>query len=157
MVVALPIIALPIVALPIIALLLGLTAALGTILGLFVGLPMVGFLLWPLTRAVCRVARIEIDPHDEHDPVMKLEGSLAAGLGMALGVLGAVAIVGLLLAAGGSALTAARALVIAAAAGGVAGALFGGLWSFGYRGLSVAPHLFATALAAAATATALAW
>ena len=72
-----------------VAILMGLGAALGTLLGLFVGLPAVGFVLWPLTRGVCRVARIEIDPHDEHDPVMKLEGSLAAGLGMALGVLAA--------------------------------------------------------------------
>lgn len=145
-----------VVALPIVALLLGLTAALGTFLGLFVGLPAVGFLLWPLTRAACRAARIEIDPHDEHDRVMKLEGSLAAGLGMALGVLAAVAIVGLL-AAAGSSLTVARALAAAGGAGGVAGVLYGGLWRFGYRGLSVAPHLFATALAAAGTATALAW
>jgi hypothetical protein len=151
------VVALSIVALPIVALLLGLSAALGTLAGLFLGMPMMGFLLWPLTRAACRAARIDIDPHDEHDPVMKLEGSLAAGLGMALGVLGAVAIVGLLAAAGGSALTAAQALTAAAAAGGVAGAVFGGLWRFGYRGLSVAPHLFVTALAAAATATALAW
>jgi hypothetical protein len=141
----------------VVAILLGFVAALGTLLGLFVGLPAVGFLLWPLTRAACRAARIEIDPHDEHDPVMKLEGSLAAGLGMALGVLAAVAVVGLVAAAGSSAITVPRALVVASASGGVAGVLYGMLWRFGYQGLSVAPHLFATALAAALTATALAW
>jgi hypothetical protein len=141
-----------------IAILLGLAAALGTLLGLFVGMPAVGFLLWPLTRAVCRVARIEIDPHDEHDPVMKLEGSLAAGLGMALGVLAAVAVVGLVAAAGGLAITVPRALVVASAAGGVSGASFGSLWRFGYRGRSVAPLLFTTAVAAALTAVVtLAW
>jgi hypothetical protein len=141
----------------VLALLLGLCAALGTMLGLFLGMPAVGFLLWPLTRAACRVARIEIDPHDEHDPVMKLEGSLAAGLGMALGVFAAVALVGLLAAAGGSAVTPSQALVVASAAGGVAGAIFGALWRFGYRGQSVAPLLSATALAAALVAAALTW
>jgi hypothetical protein len=140
-----------------VAILLGLAAALGTLLGLFVGMPALGFLLWPLTRTVCRAARIEIDPHDEHDSVMKLEGSLAAGLGMALGVLTAVAVVGLVAAAGGSAVTVPRVLVVAAAAGGVSGAMFGSLWRFGYRGRSVAPLLAATALAAALTATLLAW
>jgi len=140
-----------------VAILLGLAAALGTLLGLFVGMPAVGFLLWPLTRAVCRVARIEIDPHDEHDPVMKLEGSLAAGLGMALGVLAAVAVVGLVVVASSSMVTVPRALVAAAAAGGVAGAIFGPLWRFGYHGRSVAPLLSATAVAAAITAAALVW
>lgn len=139
-----------------VAILLGLAAALGTLLGLFVGLPVVGFVLWPLTRATCRVARIEIDPHDEHDPVMKLEGSLAAGLGMALGVLAAVVLMGLLAAAGGSPLTLTETLVAASASGGVAGILFGSLWPLGYRGRSVAPLLSATALAAALTAALLA-
>lgn len=139
------------------ALLLSLCAAFGTLLGLFVGMPAVGFLLWPLTRAVCRKARIEIDPHDEHDPVMKLEGSLAAGLGMALGVFVAVALVGLLAAVGGSAVTPLRALVVAAAAGGAAGAIFGSLWRFGYRGQSVTPLLSATAFAAALVAALMAW
>lgn len=139
------------------ALLLGLAAAFGTLLGLFVGMPAVGFLLWPLTRAVCRVARIAIDPHDEHDPVMKLEGSLAAGLGMAVGVFVLVALVGVLAALGGWALAVPRALQAAAAAGGVAGTLFGVLWPFGYRGRSVAPFLLATALFAALTAAVLAW
>lgn len=135
-----------------VAILMGLSAALGTLLGLFVGLPAVGFLLWPLTRAACRVARIEIDPLDEHDPVMKLEGSLAAGLGMALGVLVAALVMGLLASAGGSSLTLHRTLVAASAAGGIAGTLFGSLWRFGYRGRSVAPLLSATALAAGLTA-----
>lgn len=140
-----------------VAILMGLGAALGSLLGLFVGLPAVGFVLWPLTRGVCRVARIEIDPHDEHDPVMKLEGSLAAGLGMALGVLAAVLVMGLLAAAGGASLTVSRVLVAGSAAGGVAGTLFGSLWRFGYRGRSVAPLLSATALAAGLTAALLAW
>lgn len=135
-----------------VAILMGLAAALGTLLGLFVGLPAVGFVLWPLTRAVCRVARIEIDPHDEHDPVMKLEGSLAAGLGMALGVLAAALLMGMLVTASGAPLTMLQALVAGSAAGGVAGALFGSLWRFGYRGRSVAPLLSATAVAAALTA-----
>lgn len=140
----------------VVAILMGLAAALGTLLGLFVGLPAVGFLLWPLTRAACRVARIEIDPLDEHDPVMKLEGSLAAGLGMALGVLAAALLMGLLAAAGGSSLTLHQTLVAASAAGGVAGTLFGSLWRFGYLGRSVAPLLSATALAAGLTAALLA-
>lgn len=144
-----------------VAILMGLGAALGTLLGLFVGLPAVGFVLWPLTRGVCRVARIEIDPHDEHDPVMKLEGSLAAGLGMALGVLAAALLMGLLMgllaAAGGASLTVPRVLVAGSAAGGVAGTLFGSLWRFGYHGRSVAPLLSATALAAGLTAALLAW
>lgn len=141
----------------VVAILMGLAAALGTLLGLFVGLPAVGFLLWPLTRAACRVARIEIDPLDEHDPVMKLEGSLAAGLGMALGVLAAALSMGLLVAAaGGSSLTLHQTLVAASAAGGVAGTLFGSLWRFGYLGRSVAPLLSATALAAGLTAALLA-
>lgn len=140
------------------ALLLGLAAALGTLTGLFLGMPGVGFLLWPLTRAVCRVANIEIDPHDEHDPVMKLEGSLAAGLGMALGVFATVALVGLAAAVvAGSQTAVVRALLIAAAAGGIAGVTFGSLWRFGYRGHSVAPLLLGTALLAGLTATALAW
>jgi hypothetical protein len=140
------------------ALFLGLAAALGTLTGLFLGMPGVGFLLWPLTRAVCRVAKIEIDPHDEHDPVMKLEGSLAAGLGMALGVFATVALVGLVAAlASGSEIAVARALVISAAAGGIAGVTFGSLWRFGYRGRSVAPLLLSTALLAGLTAAALAW
>lgn len=140
----------------VVAILMGLAAALGTLLGLFVGLPAVGFLLWPLTRAACRVVRIEIDPLDEHDPVMKLEGSLAAGLGMALGVLAAALLMGLLAAAGGSPLTLHQTLVAASAAGGVAGTLFGSLWRFGYLGRSVAPLLSATALAAGLTAALLA-
>ena len=140
-----------------VAILMGLGAALGTLLGLFVGLPAVGFVLWPLTRGVCRVARIEIDPHDEHDPVMKLEGSLAAGLGMALGVLAAALLMGLLAAAGGASLTVSRVLIAGSAAGGVAGALFGSLWRFGYRGRSVAPLLSATAIAAGLAAALLAW
>lgn len=139
------------------ALLLSLSAALGTMLGVFIGIPAVGFALWPLTRAVCRKARIEIDPHDEHDPVMKLEGSLAAGVGMALGVFAAVALVGLLVAVVGPWITPSWALAVACAAGGVAGALFGALWRFGYRGPSVTPLLSATALSAAATAVVLAW
>ena len=140
----------------VVALLLALAAALGTLLGVFVGLPAVGYLLWPLTRAVCRVARVEIDPHDEHDPVMKLEGSLAAGLGMALGVFVAVALVGLPAVWLGAALTVPRTLVIAAEAGGVAGVLFGALWRFGWHGRSVTPLLLAAALAAAITAAMLA-
>jgi hypothetical protein len=139
-----------------VAILMGLAAALGTLLGLFVGMPAVGYLLWPLTRAACRVACIEIDPHDEHDPVMKLEGSLAAGLGMALGVFAAVALVGLVAAAGES-IAVPRALLAAAAAGGIAGTSFGGLWRYGYRGRSVAPLLSATALAAGLVAGGLAW
>ncbi len=139
-----------------VAIFLGLAAALGTFLGLFVGLPAVGFLLWPLTRAACRAARIDIDPHDEHDLVMKLEGSLAAGLGMALGVLTAVAIVGLL-AAAGSALTVPQALSAAMAAGAASGTLFGALWRDGCRRHSIAPLLGATALLAALTAITIAW
>lgn len=138
------------------ALLLGLAAALGTLTGLFLGMPGVGFLLWPLTRAACRVAKIEIDPHDEHDPVMKLEGSLAAGLGMALGVFTTAALVGLV-AALASETSMARALVSAAAAGAIAGVTFGSLWRFGYHGRSVAPLLLTTALLAGLTAAALAW
>ncbi len=141
-----------------IAILFGLAAALGTISGLFLGMPAVGFVLWPLTRALCRKAKIEIDPHDEDDPIMKLEGSLAAGLGMALGVFGTVAIVGLLAAAlmAGPHLSPWRVLGAASAAGTLAGLTFGSVWRFGYRGHSVAPQLLVTALLAGLTAAVLA-
>lgn len=132
------------------AVLLGFAAALGTLAGLFLGMPAAGFVLWPLTRWACRVARVEIDPHDEDDPVMKLEGSLAAGMGMALGVGGTVALVGLLA-------LMPQALLAAAGAGGTAGVTFGTLWRHGYTRLSVAPFLLVTALLAALAATALAW
>ena len=131
---------------------LPIAAVLGTLLGVFVGLPAVGYVLWPITRGVCRRLRIEIDAHDEHDPVLKLEGSLAAGLGMALGVFASVALVGLVVVASGSALTVPRALVIAAEAGGVAGVLFGVLWRFGYDGRSITPQLSVAAFAAGLTA-----
>lgn len=133
-----------------IAVLLALAAALGTLTGLFVGMPAVGFVLWPVTRSACRMAAIEIDPHDEDDPVMKLEGSLAAGLGMALGVGGTVALVGLLA-------LAPQALLAAAGAGTIAGLTFGILWRHGYTRLSMAPFLFLTALLAGLTAAWLAW
>jgi hypothetical protein len=140
-----------------VAVLLGLAAAFGTLTGLFLGIPAVGFLLWPLTRAVCRMVAIEIDPHDEHDPVMKLEGSLAAGLGMALGVLATVVVVGLTALVVAPEVSLLHVLRAGAGAGGVAGASFGALWRFGYRGRSVAPLLLATAIVAGLTAGAIAW
>lgn len=138
---------------------MALAAALGTLGGLFLGMPAVGFVLWPLTRAVCRRANIEIDAHDEHDPVMKLEGSLAAGLGMMLGVLASVALVGLALAmlTSGPHVSVPHVLQAASAAGGVAGLTFGSLWRFGYERHSVAPHLLATALLAGLTTIVLVW
>lgn len=138
------------------ALVLCLAAVLGTVPGLFLGMPAVGFVLWPVTRAVCRRAGIEIDPHDEADPVMQLEGSLAAGLGMVLGVAATVIAVGLVAASWSSGPPASRVLAVGGAAGGVAGVVFGGLWRFGVRRSSAAPLVVATAFAAGATAAALA-
>jgi hypothetical protein len=130
--------------------LLAVAAALGTITGLFLGMPAMGFVLWPLTRAVCRATNIEIDPGDEHDRVMKLEGSLAAGLGMALGVAGTAALVGLLT-------QAPQTLAASATAGGIAGLTFGALWRFGYTRRSAAPYVLLTALLSAASAALVAW
>ena len=132
------------------AVLLGLAAALGTLTGLFVGMPGVGFVLWPLTRALCRFANIEIDPSDEHDRVMKLEGSLAAGLGMGLGVGGTVALVGLVA-------RAPQTLVAAAVAASIASLTFGSLWRFGYGRMSAAPFVLLTALLSAIGAAIAAW
>ncbi len=133
-----------------IAILLGICAALGTLAGLFVGMPAVGFVLWPITRAVCRACNITIDPHDHDGPVLKLEGSLAAGLGMALGVAATVAVVGL-------ATFAPRALWAAAGSGCGAGFTFGVGWQYGYRRQSAAGLLLGTAMVAAAIATLIAW
>lgn len=127
------------------AVLLGLAAALGTITGLFVGMPAVGFVLWPLTRALCRGANIHIDPTADDDRVMQLEGTLVAGFGMALGVASTVALVGLLT-------LAPRTLSAATVAGTVAGLSFGSLWRFGYDRSSTAPFVLLTAALAALSA-----
>lgn len=119
--------------------LLGVAAALGTLAGLFLGMPAAGFLLWPLTQAFCRIREIEVDPTDDRDPVMRFEGSIAAGLGMALGVAGSVLLVGLLL-------QAPHVLLATAAAGGTAGLTFGSMWSLGYARRSATPLVLATAL-----------
>ena len=121
--------------------LLGLAAALGTLAGLFLGMPAAGFVLWPLTQAVCRLREIEVDPTDDRDPVMRIEGSIAAGLGMALGVAGSVLVVGLVL-------QAPRVLLTAAAASGTAGLIFGSLWSLGYARRSASPLVLSTAVLA---------
>jgi len=127
------------------ALLLGAAAALGTITGLFLGMPIAGFLLWPVTRALCRAARVEIDLHDEDDPILKLESSVAAGLGMALGVAITVLVVGLIS-------QAPRVGFTAVSAGGMAGLAFGSLWRYGYARESAAPLVLGTALVAAIAA-----
>lgn len=121
--------------------LLGIAAALGTLAGLFLGMPAAGFVLWPVTQALCRARRIEVDPTDDRDPVMRIEGSIAAGLGMALGVAGSVLLVGLLL-------QAERVLLATGAAAGVAGLTFGSLWSLGYARRSASPLVLGTALLA---------
>lgn len=128
---------------------LGLVAALGTFAGLFVGMPAVGFVLWPITRAVCRWANVEIDPHDEHDPVMQLEGSLVAGMGMALGVGVSVTLIG-------SMTLVPQAWLAGLGSGGIAGLSFGWLWRYGYARASVVPQLLVTAVLAAITAASLA-
>ncbi|MEM9454800.1 MAG: hypothetical protein AAGF11_11520 [Myxococcota bacterium] len=125
--------------------LLGLAAALGTLTGLFVGMPAVGFVLWPLTRTLCRTLDIEIDPTDEHDRVMLLEGSLAAGLGMALGITVTVGVIGLLS-------VAPQVFAPALAAGLVGGLTFGSLWHHGYARHSAAPLVLVTALLSALSA-----
>lgn len=126
-------------------LLLGFAAALGTITGLFVGMPAVGFVLWPLTRTLCHTLDVEIDPNDEHDRVMLLEGSLAAGMGMALGIAGTVGVTGLLT-------LAPQVLAPALAAGFVGGLTFGLLWRHGYARRSAAPLVLITALLSALSA-----
>lgn len=120
---------------------LGFAAALGTLAGLFLGMPAAGFVLWPLTRALCRARNIEIDPTDDRDPVMRIEGSIAAGLGMALGVGGSVLLVGVLLQAPG-------VLVATVSASVIAGLTFGSLWSLGYARRSASPLVLSTALLA---------
>lgn len=130
------------------ALMLGVIAALSTLAGIFLGMPAVGFVLWPITRAVCRRANIEIDPHDETDPVTQLEGTLAAGLGMALGVGVTVTLVGTMALVPG-------AWLAGLGSGTVAGVSFGWLWRYGYAGASVAPHLLVTAALAGVTAASL--
>ncbi|MCX4246492.1 hypothetical protein [Paraliomyxa miuraensis] len=127
------------------AIVLGVVAALGTVAGLFLGMPAAGFVLWPITRAVCRWAGVVIDPHDEGDPVMQLEGSLAAGLGMALGVGVTVLLVG-------SATLVPRPWLAGLGSGTVAGVTFGWLWRYGYERESVVPHLVLTAALAGVTA-----
>ena len=107
-------------------------------------------MLWPLTRALCRVARIEIDANDEEDRVMKVEGSLAAGMGMALGVAATVALVGLLTRAPGT-------LAAAASAGATGGLTFGSLWHLGYTRVSAAPFVLLTAALSASAAVLVAW
>lgn len=119
--------------------LLGIAAALGTLAGLFLGMPAAGFVLWPLTQALCRARDIQIDPTDDRDPVMRIEGALAAGLGMALGVAGSVLLVGLVL-------QAPRVLPATAAAGAAAGLLFGPLWSLGYSRRSASLLVLGTGL-----------
>ena len=128
-----------------VAVLLGLAAALGTVTGLFIGMPAVGFMMWPLTRGLCRLFRVEIDPADADDRVMIIEGSLVAGLGMGLGVAATVALVGLLA-------QAPRTGTAAGFAGGVAGLVFGGLWRLGHRHRSAVPLVLITALLSALAA-----
>ncbi|MCH9686640.1 MAG: hypothetical protein K0V04_34730 [Deltaproteobacteria bacterium] len=129
---------------------LSLAAALGTLTGLFLGIPVVGFALWPVTRALCRLGNVAIDLHDDDDPVIELEGTVAAGLGMALGVTITVAAVGLLI-------FAPRTMTAALAAGLTAGIVFGGSWRHGYTRQSATHLVLATAAAGALAAAAVGW
>lgn len=115
---------------------LAIAAALGTMLGLFVGIPIAGFVLSPLLPARHRLG--------DH-PVVQLEGSLAAGLGMALGVSACVGLVGLMLGAP-------QTWAAARNAGAVAGLTFGPLWRFGFSRDSATPLLASTAALAALAA-----
>lgn len=128
-----------------ISLLLALAAALGTLLGLFVGVPVAGYLLWPVTRAVCPRLGISLGrrPHDH--PVVQIEGAIAAGLGMALGVAAAVLVVG-------GALRVDYAATAAMRAGIVAGLIFGPLWPLGFVRRSAGLLVGVTALVAGAVA-----
>ena len=122
----------------IVGIVLGLAAVIGTVVGLFLGMPIAGFVLWPVTSVVCRICKIPTGHRLDDHPVVRIESALAAGLGMALGVSACVGLVGALIGA-------TQAWAAATNAGAVAGLTFGPLWKFGFTRESATPLLVSTA------------